>query len=135
MLITLIKKGILGQLWGSSQPQLRDILLSTSRFLNLSLEKWFKYTSVSLENWLILVIFGLFLLLGSLKCLICAYLTNQSSPEVTNGVNWFAMTLFWGLSGSYGVILGDNMDFFYPKSTFWSSNGSWTHFLHEICHL
>ena len=28
------------------------------------------------------------------------------------------MTLFWGLSGSYGVILGDNMDFFTQKAHF-----------------
>ena len=118
MTITQLKKAFLGQLWGSFTPQLMDIWLSTSRFLNMSLEKWFKYTSVSLENWLKLVIFGLFLLLGSTKCLICAYLTNQSSPEVTNGANWFAMTLFWGLSGSYGVILGENMNFFKQKAHF-----------------
>ena len=28
------------------------------------------------------------------------------------------MTLFWGLSGSYGVILVDNMDFFTQKAHF-----------------
>ena len=28
------------------------------------------------------------------------------------------MTLFWGLSGSYGVILGENMNFFKQKAHF-----------------
>ena len=113
----------LGQLRDSSKPQLRDICLSTSRFLNLSLEKWFNYACVSMENWLILVILGLLLLLGSKKW---PTMGLFDKPESSRSYQWGQMIWLDTIWGSEWVFLGCfrwKKWIFYPKRTFWSTYG------------
>ena len=68
------KNAFLGQLWGSSWPQHRDIWLSALRFLYLSFKMSFKCTFVSMENWLILDILNLLWIVGFTKGLLWTYL-------------------------------------------------------------
>ena len=113
------KNAFFGQLWGSSWPQLMEILLSTLRFLNMSLEKSFKYTFVSMGNWLISVSLGLL-------CLQRPHLTTMCPQKDTNRAKWYGMTQFWGQSWSNGVVLVEKLEDLTKKAPFlkqlWTSN-------------
>ena len=65
----------------------------------MPLEKSFKRTCVSIENWLISVIFGLLWLVGSPKGLLCAYLITQR-PLICN-IFW--QDTIWELGWLFGV--------------------------------
>ena len=87
MPITQLKKAFFGQPRSSSRPELRDIWLSTLRLLNISLEKSFKYTFVSVANWLILLSLGLWLVghpIRLTKAIMNTFLNFKTYIELTD---------------------------------------------------
>ena len=105
----------MGQLWGASWPQLRDICLSITSFLNLCLEKLFNYTCVSMENWLFLVILGLLLLLSSKKW---PTMGLFDKPKASRSFQWSQMICLdtiWGVWVAFMGLIWEKKVHFWPK--------------------